>query len=137
MAKLMHKLFGIVALSSLAAVPFVMGAGQSGEAASRGAKFSEFVKPTAENGANAQLRPFAVGAGAFDPKGGRIQVFDKDLNILGTAFANCNQGFDILPAPMRGDGRMFVRAKTQTGETGVSCSFYFIDLDKEKTCQAK
>ena len=59
------------------------------------------------------------------------------LKIIGAASANCNQGFDILPAPMRGDGRMFVRAKTKTGKTGVSCSFDFINLGKEKTCQVK
>ena len=52
------------------------------------------------------------------------------LKIIGAASANCNQGFDILPAPMRGDGRMFVRAKTKTGESGVSCSFDFIDIGK-------
>ena len=63
--------------------------------------------------------------------------FDKDLNILGTAFANCNQGFDILPPSMRWTGSRFVRAKTKTVESGVSCSFDFIDLDKEKTCQVK
>ena len=66
-----------------------------------------------------------------------VVFFDKDLKILGTAFANCNQGFDILPPRLRGDGRRFVRAKTQTGKSGVSCSFDFIDLDKEETCQVK
>ena len=66
-----------------------------------------------------------------------VVFFDKDLNVLGMAFANCNQGFDILPSPLRGEGRRFVRAKTKTGETGVSCSFDFIDLGKENACQAK
>lgn len=70
-------------------------------------------------------------------KEGRIQVFDKDLKILGTAFAQCNQGFDILPPSMRGSGLRFVRAKTKAVKFGVSCSFDFIDLDKEKTCQVK
>ena len=66
-----------------------------------------------------------------------VVFFDKGLNILGTAFAKCNQGFDILPPPLRGDGRRFVQAKTKTGESGVTCSFDFIDLGKEKACQAK
>jgi len=48
-----------------------------------------------------------------------VAFFDKDLTILGTAFVNCNQGFDILPPPMRGDGRRFVRARTKTGKFGV------------------
>ena len=66
-----------------------------------------------------------------------VAFFDKDLKILGTAFAKCNQGFDILPPSMRGSGLRFVRAKTKAGKNGVSCSFDFIDLDKEKTCQVK
>jgi len=66
-----------------------------------------------------------------------VAFFDKDLKILGTAFAKCNQGFDILPPSMRGSGLRFVRAKTKAGKNGVSCSFDFIDLDKEKACQVK
>lgn len=66
-----------------------------------------------------------------------VAFFDKDLKVLGTATEKCNQGFDILPPPMRGDGRRFVRARTKTGKTGVSCSFDFINIGRDKACQAK
>ena len=182
----------LAALLPLTVASSNMWAGQSGDVHRQDDERVKFCNVSAENGANAELRPFTVGTETLDPKGGhvqgiaasedslyvaqmtrlvkvdwkgnvlaqravqshtgdiawhdgelytavavfpdckegRIQVFDKDLNILGTASANCNQGFDILPAPMRGDGRMFVRAKTKTGESGVSCSFDLIDIGK-------
>ena len=59
-----------------------------------------------------------------------MAFFDKDLKILGTASERCNQGFDLLPVSMRGEGRRFIRATSTVVKdpASVSCDFYFFDL---------
>ena len=60
-----------------------------------------------------------------------VVFFDKDLRILGTVSERCNQGFDVLPAAMRGAGGRFVRAKTTIAKSpdSVSCAFDVVDLE--------
>ena len=59
-----------------------------------------------------------------------VVFFDKDFKVLGAASENCNQGFDLLPPSVRGEGRRFVRAKTESSKSppAVSCEFDFIDV---------
>ena len=59
-----------------------------------------------------------------------MAFFDKNLKVLGTAAEKCNQGFDVLPKSMRGEGRRFVRAKTKAEKSpaSVSCVFDLIDI---------
>ena len=59
-----------------------------------------------------------------------VAFFDKGLKIVGTAPEQCNQGFDILPASMRGEGWRFVRATTKHTKSpqSVSCAFDFFDF---------
>ena len=68
-----------------------------------------------------------------------VVFFDRNLKVLGTAYAQCNQGFDILPKSMRADGRRFVRAKTTVSKSppAVSCEFDFIELKRLAASQAR
>ena len=68
-----------------------------------------------------------------------VVFFDRNLKVLGTAYAQCNQGFDILPKSMRADGRRFVRAKTTVSKSppAVLCEFDFIELKRLAASQAR
>lgn len=71
-------------------------------------------------------------AASFYAPGGApcVAFFDKELKIVGTASEQCNQGFDILPASMRSEGKRFVRAtsKCTKSPSSVSCAFGFFDF---------
>ena len=59
-----------------------------------------------------------------------VALFDKNLNIVATTTGKCNQGFDILPPSMRGNGKRFILAmsKALKNPVSVSCSFDFMEL---------
>ncbi len=63
----------------------------------------------------------------------QIVAFDRDLHVLATHRLPANQGLDVLPAAVAGEGRvMFIRGKTHLdgNKKIASCSFDFFPLDE-------